>query len=74
MALIFGICGACRTDEYVRFTLDDIETHGNLFLVKVLQTKTKVSRSFTINGGFAAVVRKYMALRPERVKSNDRFS
>lgn len=74
MICIFGICGALRTDEFVRITMSDIEKHGDLFLVKIGQTKTKIARSFTINGGFAETVRKYMGLRPARLGSNnDRF-
>lgn len=73
VACIFGICGACRIDEFPRFTLDNIERHGDLFLVKVLQTKTKISRSFTISGTFATYVQKYMDLRSPRLRSDQRF-
>lgn len=73
MVCIFGICGAMRTDELTRLTPHDIEKHGSLFLVKIGQTKTKISRSFTINGGFAEFVEKYMNLRPAKVQSTDRF-
>lgn len=60
-------------DELTRITMDDVERHGDLFLVKVLQSKTNVSGSFTINGGFAAVVQKYIDLRPTRVQSKERL-
>lgn len=70
---IFGICGACRTDELVRITMSDVERHGNLFLVNLQQTKTKVFGSFTINGEFAAIVRKYIDLRPVRMETRNRF-
>lgn len=70
---MFGICGACRTEEFVRIKLDDMQKHGSLYLVKVLLTKTKVNRSFTITGLFARIVEKYVKLRPNRVKSSDRL-
>lgn len=73
MVCIFGICGAMRTDEFTRVTPNDIEKHGSLFLVKIGKTKTKISRSFTINGGFAEIVQKYMNLRPLKMQTNDRF-
>lgn len=53
--------------------MTDIEKHGNSFLVKIGRTKTKISRSFTINGGFDVVVQKYMDLRSQRLRASDRF-
>ncbi|XP_037048476.1 uncharacterized protein LOC119082925 [Bradysia coprophila] len=73
VVLIFGICGACRTDELTRITRDDAERHGDLFLVKLQTTKTKVSGSFTINDRFAMIVQKYIDLRQDRVEGKDRF-
>ncbi|KAG4065945.1 hypothetical protein HA402_010299 [Bradysia odoriphaga] len=70
---IFGICVSLRTDEFPRITMNDIEKHSDLFLVAIGKTKTKIARSFTINGGFARIVHKYMDLRPERLQSQDRF-
>lgn len=68
---IFGICGACRTDEFTRINLEDVEKHGNLFLVRINQTKTKIPRSFTINGGFAGIVQKFIDLRPVDMQPTD---
>ncbi|KAJ6639008.1 hypothetical protein Bhyg_11747, partial [Pseudolycoriella hygida] len=65
VSCIFGICGAMRTDEFVRVTIDDIEKHGDLFLVRILQTKTKVVRSFVISGRFFEITQRYMDLRPK---------
>lgn len=70
---IFGICGALRTDEFTRITPQDVEKHGNLFLVKINQTKTHMPRSFTINGGFAGIVQKFYDLRPAGLKPTDRL-
>lgn len=70
---IFGICGACRTDEFSRITLEDVEKHQDLFLVHVRQTKTHIPRSFTISGKFAGIVQKYIDLRPVGVEATDWF-
>lgn len=41
-------------------------------IVKIPNTKTKVPRSFTVDGAFRLIVAKYEALRPSRA-SSDRF-
>lgn len=65
MVCIFGICGACRTDEFLHIKVDDVQKHSDtLFLVRLVQTKTKVIRSFTITGAFVRIVQKYIDLRP----------
>lgn len=62
-----------RTDEFTRLTLEDVEKHGNLFLVKIHKTKTHMPRSFTINGGFAGIVQKFFDLRPTGLQPTDRL-
>lgn len=60
-----------RTYSY--YAEHDVNRNGDLFLVTLGKTKTKVSGSFTINGSFAAIVQKYIDLRPTRVDAKDRF-
>ncbi|KAJ8976918.1 hypothetical protein NQ317_014965 [Molorchus minor] len=43
VGLILGIAGACRTDELVNLTVDDIEDVGSSLIVKIPNTKTKDS-------------------------------
>lgn len=43
-----------------------------MLLVKIPNTKTKIHRSFTIDGRFFEIVEKYRALRPKNV-TTDRF-
>ncbi|KAJ8978326.1 hypothetical protein NQ317_015940 [Molorchus minor] len=43
VGLIQGIAGACRTDELVNLTVDDIEDVGSSLIVKIPNTKTKDS-------------------------------
>ncbi|KAJ8976333.1 hypothetical protein NQ317_017776 [Molorchus minor] len=42
VGLILGIAGACRTDELVNLTVDDIEDVGSSLIVKNPNTKTKI--------------------------------
>lgn len=49
-----------------------IESHGNLFLVKIPGTETTKARSFTVTDEFYKIVKKYVDLRPALVPS-DRF-
>ncbi|KAJ8953211.1 hypothetical protein NQ317_000030, partial [Molorchus minor] len=46
VGLILGIAGACRTDELVNLTVDDIEDVGSSLIVKIPNTKTKIPRIF----------------------------
>lgn len=73
MALIFGVCGACRSDELTRVTMNDIKDHNGLFLVTVPSTSVNTTRSFTIDGDFYRTVQKYMDLRPSNVITNRFF-
>ncbi|KAL0879211.1 hypothetical protein ABMA27_002994 [Loxostege sticticalis] len=74
VALIFGIHGACRGNELVKITVDDIENHSDqLLLVKLTDTKTKIDRSFIIRGEYKRIVEKYQSLRPSDIKSNRFF-
>ena len=68
--MIFGISGACRTDELVNITLDNVEDVGSSFIITLPHTKNKTSRTFVIasnEGGkvdFLQIIRKYTSLRP----------
>lgn len=73
MAAIFGLLGACRTDELVKITVDDITNHGNLILVKIPKTKTCVPRSFTVSDDYLRIVENYRQLRPDNVPTNRFF-
>ncbi|KAJ8977849.1 hypothetical protein NQ317_004629 [Molorchus minor] len=51
VGLILGIAGACRTDELVNLTVDDIEDVGSSLNVKIPNTKTKIPRIFVVTDG-----------------------
>lgn len=64
VALIFGITGACRSNELVNVKLKDITKQGKLLVVNLPNTKTKKSRTFVIDENFANIVQQYADLRP----------
>ncbi|CAH1366120.1 unnamed protein product, partial [Tenebrio molitor] len=77
IALIFGIAGACRSDELTNVTVDDIETSNSSLIIKIPKTKTKIPRVFVVTNiegkvDFIGLFRKYADLRPSNV-SHRRF-
>ncbi|KAJ8985796.1 hypothetical protein NQ317_016303 [Molorchus minor] len=63
VGFILGIAGACRTDELVNLTVDDIEDVGSSLI-------TKIPRIFVVVdvGNMLELFRKYLSLRPPLVK------
>ncbi|KAJ8976551.1 hypothetical protein NQ317_007591 [Molorchus minor] len=51
VGLILGIAGACRTDELVNLTVDDIEDVGSSLIVKIPNTKRSQANAFENNFG-----------------------
>ncbi|KAJ8964256.1 hypothetical protein NQ317_004834 [Molorchus minor] len=66
--LILGIAGACRTNELVNLTVDDIEDVGFSLI-------TKIPRIFVVTdvGNMLELFRKYLSLRPPHVKHKRLF-
>lgn len=73
MVCIFGLCGACRTDEFSGICLKDVKEYPDMYHVQVHTTKTKVARSFTITGEFFDIVKKYRDLRPAKILTSRFF-
>jgi integrase len=76
--LVFGIFGACRRDDLIRLSLDDVEDNGRFLVVFLRDGKTHRSRSFTItneNCKFdpCTIYRKYADLRPKHMESRRLF-
>ncbi|KAJ8974121.1 hypothetical protein NQ317_000651 [Molorchus minor] len=73
--IILGIAGACRTDELVNLTVDDIEDVGSSLIVKIPNTKTKIPRIFVVTdvANMLELFRKYRSLRPPHVKHKRLF-
>ncbi|XP_046630008.1 tyrosine recombinase XerC-like [Neodiprion virginianus] len=72
VALIFGISGACRSNELVNIRLRDVKKEGNLLVVNLPDTKTKRPRTFVISEEFVKIVQQYTDLRPQNAMT-DRF-
>lgn len=72
VVLILGISGACRSSELTNLTIKDIESQGQLLLVKLTKTKTSIERSFVVQEEFTQIVKKYQKMRPSDLKT-DRF-
>ncbi|KAJ8983836.1 hypothetical protein NQ317_008962 [Molorchus minor] len=70
-----GDCRACRTDELVNLTVDDIKDVGSSLIVKIPNTKTKIPRIFVVTdvGNMLELFRKYLSLRPPHVKHKRLF-
>ncbi|KAF2878948.1 hypothetical protein ILUMI_27221 [Ignelater luminosus] len=73
VALIVGITGACRKQELSQLKIDDIEDLGSAVLIRILDTKTKKPRAFTITGEFYEIYKKYATLRPSNVNERRFF-
>ncbi|KAK5644633.1 hypothetical protein RI129_005933 [Pyrocoelia pectoralis] len=74
VVLIFGITdGACRCDELVNMKIDDVEDNGPILIIRIPDSKTKISRTFVVDGnstngvGLVEIFRKYLALRPPEI-------
>src|SRR3978361_485955 len=48
VVLIFGISGACRREELMKMSLDDIEDLDSVLVLKVQDWKTTSQRTLTI--------------------------
>jgi len=73
--LRLGIFGACRADDLLNLSLEDIKYHGNYYLVFLKGGKTNRKRSFTITNDGSPykpcdLIRKYINLRPKQMKSD----
>ncbi|XP_031355976.1 uncharacterized protein LOC116180226 isoform X2 [Photinus pyralis] len=74
VVLVIGVSGACRCDEMVNMTIDNIEDLGSVIHIKIPDSKTKKPRSFTIIGEkYINLYRKYTSLRPPAMESRRFF-
>ncbi|XP_066139028.1 protein tramtrack, beta isoform-like isoform X10 [Euwallacea fornicatus] len=74
VAIIFGIMGACRTNELHAITTDDIQDFGTAMMVSIPSQSSKViPRQFTITGAYYQYCANYMQLRPDNSLSKAFF-
>ena len=65
---LFGIFGACRRDELCKMEIGDIDDQGNLWIIRISNSKTDKPRSFVIcgeigNANAVNICKKYASLR-----------
>lgn len=63
--LIIGVCGACRKQELKNLQIKDIRDVGDILIIEIPDSKTKISRSFVINGTFYQICKQYMQHRQQ---------
>lgn len=73
-----GICGGLRCNELTNLNIEAVKDKGSFLYVSIPETKTSISRSFTVlDEGFSVnameICKKYIRLRPERNISQGRF-
>ncbi|KAJ8965929.1 hypothetical protein NQ317_008865 [Molorchus minor] len=75
VGLILGITGACRTDELVNLTVDDIEDVGSSLIVKIPNIDNDSTKIFVVTdvGTCLNLFRKYLSLRLSPVKHKRLF-
>ncbi|CAH1379311.1 unnamed protein product, partial [Tenebrio molitor] len=49
---IFGIAGACRSDELIKLSIDDIEDKESILIVHITKSKTNKPRTFIVTADF----------------------
>lgn len=69
---IFGVAGACRTDEIYNLKIKDVEYKNCVMLVQILSTKNNVQRRFVVTEDWVTPVNRYMQLRPKKAQ-DERF-
>lgn len=62
--------GACRANEMYSMKLEHLQDLGSTLLITVPNTKTKITRKFTITDKFYKICKKYIDLRPPNFTSN----
>ncbi|KAJ8913487.1 hypothetical protein NQ315_013867 [Exocentrus adspersus] len=71
VALILGVAGACRSNELTFLDISsDVQDKGSYLYVLIPDTKTNISRSFTVmeeafSVNAVEMCRKYISLRPK---------
>ncbi|KAJ8911701.1 hypothetical protein NQ315_013163 [Exocentrus adspersus] len=70
VALILGVAGACRCNELTFLDISDVQDKGSYLYVLIPDTKTNISRSFTVmeeafSVNAVEMCRKYISLQPK---------
>lgn len=78
VCLIIGVAGACRCDELIKLSIDDIDDKQSLLIITIPDSKTRMKRIFTVMNtvidgvNILDIYRKYADLR-SRLTEHRRF-
>ncbi|XP_063544509.1 uncharacterized protein LOC134752749 isoform X3 [Cydia strobilella] len=72
-ALILAVTGGLRQQDLIDLTTDDIQTHGEICVIKTPHTKDRSRASFVIQGKYYQIVKKYQSLRATKAPTNRFF-
>lgn len=70
---IFGVAGACRTDELYKIKVNDVEYKNCVMLVQILTTKNNLQRRFVVIEDWVTIVNRYINLRPQNAQDERIF-
>jgi integrase len=75
---IFGVAGACRSDELYNLRVQDVQHKNSVIMVHISSTKNNVPRKFVVTNGedennWITIVQRYMELRPKNAEDKRFF-
>lgn len=79
VGMILGIAGACRRDELYNMTIGDVTDNDTFITINLPNTKTNISRTFTIvphkdqEVDYLKIIRNYIQLRGNTAKQPNLF-
>lgn len=60
------MAGACRRVELYNLRISDVRLEGNVYVITLFETKTHISRTFTIEGEYTPLKKNYISARPNK--------
>uniref|UniRef100_A0A224XLN7 Tyr recombinase domain-containing protein n=1 Tax=Panstrongylus lignarius TaxID=156445 RepID=A0A224XLN7_9HEMI len=78
VVLIMGIAGACRSNELVNMSVNDVEPRGDVLKVIIPHAKNNSPRTFIVTNristiNFIELYKKYISLRPSHISHQRLF-
>uniref|UniRef100_A0ABD2X6F2 Tyr recombinase domain-containing protein n=1 Tax=Trichogramma kaykai TaxID=54128 RepID=A0ABD2X6F2_9HYME len=68
VVLVVGLHGCLRTIELLNITIHDVTEQGDMYYIKIPQTKTGISKSFVTSPEVHPIISKYLSLRPDNME------
>ncbi|XP_014216390.1 uncharacterized protein LOC106645125 isoform X1 [Copidosoma floridanum] len=70
VALIIGVTGACRREELRALKIENLRFENSILIISIPNTRTRVARTFVIEGEYFNIIDKYVKLRPPYAPPN----